>query len=1034
MTQHLAFRVGYPPRSDIRSPSAAERDSRLRRRPRRWDPCPAVLAVTICTDGEQRLQLGAWELRRFGRVASRGFVLPDGADLTPTREWAANHPDAAGRFARDDTTWHVHHLTGWRENVLRPHVVGVEGAPSGASTRAWLVSWDIPWVLSRLAGRWAPGRGVNFGAFSCAFFDRPEAPGELTGHPRLILRAVNEAVCFSRWGRMPSQPGGGRRPRPGPVLDLRHITRAVAGNGIDSLDLACRTFEVTPPDGDGDPIASLADRVHAIGDLARAAFRECDEWEARQPDEDGRMRPTGIPADPRNLYSGGGLATSLLRTIGVPPLAGSVIGGVGHDQVIGAFAAASHGGWAEARTVRHPTACTHWDIAGEYGTVGRLGKVSDLLLAARRVARDVTAEATVELDRLHSTVDPTGALLDPAWWGRWLVAAVQVRPHGAILPARTENRFKPGEFSTSRRPIRVAEGGALWTTMADLAANRLAGGPRPEILRAVRVEGEGRSVDLRPVVLPLGRIFDPAADDLFGVLLDTRRAARSSDLPGFRRERLTAGVKGLIVGLATGATARVDTDPLPERPGRRHNDSKNEVVVIGPDGERITAPLGELIETPGVDYFPPASCAISAGGRLLAALVVALAEQSGGLVHQVLTDAFTVEGGDMPGVAGILADRIGVELRPEHGTDRRPITATVLTQNRYLFTRGARVIHTSEYALGGTYLTPFDGGDVRGPSGARTWVEHVCEAVAAGMNGIRPDGQNLTIDLPVWANGWALSPIRGATPKAVAWLGPGALPFDQGLAGHWGVGAADLRCTHNGAPVARAAWSTPVDRRAGLVWRHRDGSLATPSSPATATGPDAWIPGRLRHAIHRWATSPEAGKTPVAAGSIQVGALEAVGVDVEIEPILIGREGTEMAERSRDVGTLDEPVIAYLRPESPECGLLIRALSAMTVEERDASGISERARQSAAAGRLPRKAETVLQRLGDEAVASWPSGEPLPADPLERLEAWVSRLETCRAEGCDIRRDGRSELCVAHRRDRHRVAVAAAREKRACND
>lgn len=1029
----LVYRVAYPPRVPTkgelarRSPERAE--ELLAKRPRTWRR-PAVLAVDVRVDAAQRLDLGAWSLFRFRDEVAAGFVLPD--DVAPeaeahVRAWAKARPVEC-RLVREHEC-QVHLLSAWREEVLRPYVVGSGEPVSGAASHAWTVTWEGAWVLSRLARDFDEGRGRNYGGWTFGFFDRPpsedEPEGTPDGHPRLVVRQLSDLSTLLRWG---SLPGKGNVPRPGPVLDLRHLVRALAGNGIETLGQACQEFGVKVS-LDGKGLEALGDRCRALGELAYALFSECDYVERREGEDRESLRPTGIVLEPKHLYSGGSLAGRLLRSLGVALQSERVVEGIAHNRVVGAFAAALLGGRAEAYVARDTVGWwQHWDFSGDYLHSARLGGVSEFLFAARHVAEDVTAEAIAEYERLDRAADLVGELLDPAWWRCWLVVAVRVRAKGdlqaPLLSFRTPVQGRPGEFLVRHSHVHLGAQ-TLWTTMADLAAGALADphGPRAEIVEAFRVRPEGKAEGLRPVVLPGAVTFDPYTEgaDIFGALFASRQACASHK--GWAPKvcsRRAAMVKGIAVGLASGAVARVDRDPVPQRPGRRNGAaSEPEAVVIGPDGEEVPAGHQDAVERPGPDFLPYLAAAVTAGSRLLLALAEAMA---GGRVSQVLTDALTVSAEvDMAAVARRLNDGLGVVLRPQYGSDKKPLRAYVAGRNRYIFSRRGALVHVSEFALGGVYLPP-TGSEERGLTGAYRWVEETALAVIR-----TDDGNDLgELALPSWAPRWAVSRFHAATKEQLGWLGEGARPFDQGLAAHNGWRFSP-EGGHLVAPVARAPWSTPPEQWPALDWRTRDGGLAIALSPEDRglPIPDGFEPLTIANAIDRWARTGEPGKFPawhMDGYGAHRGQLDPLPVEVVGRPLLIGREGTEIAERQRGTSSLEEPVLLYGGVNEAEMEAVMRIFKAMMPEDRAHFGLPASTARYVAAGRVPRKFVEVVRRA---AVKSVYELESPPEDQLSRLCAWAEELERCHGPGCQQKRDSRSLYCATCRKAQHRSSQEA---------
>jgi hypothetical protein len=1017
--------------------------------------------VAVEVDGDQHLAFAIWRLAKFGRLVAEGVVVPDDPTLeaeAAAQAWAAQ-PSSA-RLSRGASRRQLHRLSEWREKVLRPQVMGVGDAVAGRLTQAWLVAWEPLWDLSRLGRDFAPGRGKrNYGGWSFDLFEG--------GKPRLFLRQVSEDMAISRWT---GEPWGA--PRPGPVIGLCQLVRALAGKGLGTLAAACRELEVAPPAEDGDFLDRLADRVRAVEELALACFAECDFWERRRGDdrEGEDAHPTGVLADPRWLYSSGGLFRSFRETAGGLPLGERIVEGeLGHDRVVGAFAAATHGGRSEAYVVREPELAQHWDFSGTYGHVARLSGLSRFYFAHRMVADECTAKAISELSRLQDAADPVALLLDPTWWHRWCFTVVRCsRPDvGALLPVRVPSKARPGDWTMRFAPVTTDEDQSLWVMMTDLASMVLLDpdGPGVEVHEAFGVRAEGKLRGLRPVELPGEVCFDPGRHgaDLFTSLLTSRDASR--DFPCWtpaQRSRRQAAVKGLLVSGSSGVTARVDRNPLPKRPDKRKEGHKR-LEVIGPDGERIRAPAGARFEEKAApDNFPPAAASVLAGGRLLLALTERMVRDQGDLgvewgdgtgratstarVLQVVVDALTVSAvTDMSAVAKRLYEGLGVVLRPQYGSDREPLVAWVGGRSRYVLVRGAEVVtrregaigsrnssvrggevaHASEIFLGGVYLDPSGRDDAPGPSGMRAWTEEAVRAVAGTYTGDDPE-------LPGWAGNWAVSPFRGAAPEQLAWLGEGARPFDQGLALHVATGPGGGAP----APVVRALWSTSPEDWPGLTWRGRDGSEVEAGDSEAVFGlrvPGLFVPRTVADAIGKWAASAEPGKHPVfhrmSAGAFHQGELEPIAYRVT-GTVLVGKEGVDLAERPRGTSPLGqgELVVAYAGSEDVDLPLLARTVRAMTPAERRKVGFLD--------DHVGRRAMSAIMhrswaaRLRQEAQRAEQTG--LLGDDFERplLERFAEHLETCRGDGCSKPRDCRSLLCQDCRQERNRRAVARHRANR----
>ncbi len=237
-----ALRVAFPasPTTLAQQTSAPWTPGRALRR-------PDVLLLAVDVDQAQELRVARWRRLRFGRTIHEGLVLPDHATretVADVEAWARAHPTRA-RGGRGAARLSVDRLSVWAEDVLRPAITASK-APNGRPVggRAWLVTWDVPWTMSRLCRSWGPATGAFYGGWSLGMFDAPDAAGQGTGFPRLRIRQLRDGVALARWSGTPTNARGERPRRLPPVIDLRHLTNALAGAGIESLQDACIEFEV----------------------------------------------------------------------------------------------------------------------------------------------------------------------------------------------------------------------------------------------------------------------------------------------------------------------------------------------------------------------------------------------------------------------------------------------------------------------------------------------------------------------------------------------------------------------------------------------------------------------------------------------------------------------------------------------------------------------------------------------------------------------------------------------------------------------
>src|SRR5205085_1542994 len=169
-------------------------------------------------------------------------------------------------------------------------------------------------------------------------------------------------------------------------------------------------------------------------------------------------------------------------------------------------------------------------------------------------------------------------------------------------------------------------------------------GRAPTIIRAERIAPEGRK-RLRKAHLVGRAAFDPERDQLFKILVEegerfSRGAGPYAKISGAVRDAILPGIKGIgNIGCFGGL---IETRVVDLLPGRRE-----EVTLLG-DGEPIHAALAHP-EDAGPLACPPLAGLVTAGGRLLLAMVHRLVADRGGIVAACDTDGAhivsTAEGG-----------------------------------------------------------------------------------------------------------------------------------------------------------------------------------------------------------------------------------------------------------------------------------------------------------------------------------------------------------------------------------------------------
>jgi hypothetical protein len=291
---------------------------------------------------------------------------------------------------------------------------------------------------------------------------------------------------------------------------------------------------------------------------------------------------------------------------------------------------------------------------------------------------------------------------------------------------------------------------------------------------------------LEPVQLRGGDTIDPATEDPFVAFIEYRHRIRQDpDLPGEKRERLDQFLKITANATAYGILARLD---------RRRYPQPTPVTVWGPDDlfhTRTATP-----EDPGPYFFPPVAATLTAGARLMLAMLERAVTDAGGVYAFCDTDSMgivttpdpvplpclTPDGTDHitplspDTVLGIL-DRFDTlnpyqsELVPhlwkeEHGSLRQPLWCYAISAKRYALYRlgfdgQVEVVDWSEHGLG-HYLDPTDPDTERDDQGRHLWIRQAWEWVLTGR------GRRDT--MPDWTGTPALTRFTVTSPAIGAWF------------------------------------------------------------------------------------------------------------------------------------------------------------------------------------------------------------------------------------------------------------------------
>lgn len=567
-----------------------------------WPRCVLIFDTETTTDAAQQLNFGVYRYGRWQRdgrldIREEGLFY---ADNLPSRD-----PKGYSVLRAYSKAPPAEEASGPRGSLpLRSRTEFVARVFWRAvQADALIVGYNLPFDLSRLALETSEARGWYRGGFSLTTYQPPDG-GE---GARLRIKSIDSARAFIGFSGI-----RGRRGYSGHFLDLKALALALTGEK-HSLASAGEAFAVVH--------GKLGQQRHGIIRPAYVDYSRRDGLASQELLEKLRAEFDRHPVvlDPWEALSPASLAKGYLKVMGV-----SVPSGL-PDEIRGAAMLAYYGGRAEARVRRTAVPVVHTDFTSMYPTVNTL-MGHWRLLTANGVE---VADATAEIQELLRTVT-LQQCFDPTFW-RKLSCLVLLQPDGDILPVRA--RYGVGEeFTIGINPFQSDRG--HWYACPDAVASKLLSGRVPTILRAVRLVPRGHQQELRVVKIRGQMAVDPRTEDFFQRVVELRkRTQHETSLTEEERHRLALALKIVANSGSYGIFAELKREDLPR--GKRTS-----VRVHGLQGafaRRISAP-----ENPGPFFCPPLAALITAGARLMLALLERCVTDAGGTYAFVDTDSMSI--------------------------------------------------------------------------------------------------------------------------------------------------------------------------------------------------------------------------------------------------------------------------------------------------------------------------------------------------------------------------------------------------------
>ena len=572
------------------------------RSPLLW-PCYALVWDTeTALDLEQTLNFGVWRfcvLRNAEYVAiQEGIFYRDGLEskgIQAIRSYGKRHlADGLESGADRDLT-----VLSRAEFVER---VFWESVRAGALIVGFNLSFDI----SRISVAWTTAHN---GGFSFVLSRLSKKHVENRHRPRIRITPLNgvaERIGLTavRWKNEQS------RWRREHFLDLHTLAFALTDNS-NSLSGAIEAFDSKPEKMEHEPTGLVTEKeitygrqdVRATLGLLNALKREYD------------LHPILLPPD--HAYSPASIGKAYLRAMGIvePKRKFKRLSPKLHGIAMQTY----YGGRAECHIRRWPVPVVPVDLKSEYPSVDALLGTFDILTAGDLITEDATKDVRALLAKLT-----LNRLFRPALWRRFNFYALVI-PDGDILPVRSVYDDKSGTCNIGLNALQWKQ--PVWIAGPDLIANVLLSGRIPKVLRAFRVVPKRKQRGLTQVRLRGSISVDPRKEDFFTRVVEYREQNKSDD-------RLEYFLK--ILANSTSYGTYLELNPV------KINARKRPRLTVY-SGERVfDQPAPDSIERPGKFYFPLLGALITAGGRLLLAMIECCVRDSGGTYLCCDTDALVI--------------------------------------------------------------------------------------------------------------------------------------------------------------------------------------------------------------------------------------------------------------------------------------------------------------------------------------------------------------------------------------------------------
>jgi hypothetical protein len=290
------------------------------------------------------------------------------------------------------------------------------------------------------------------------------------------------------------------------------------------------------------------------------------------------------------------------------------------NKMLGIAMQGYYGGRAECRIRKTAVPVIHTDFTSQYPTVNALLGNWNVLTSSSVQFVDCTPKAK----KLLSSANLDDAFA-PTFWRKLSFFAL-VKPKGDILPVRMVYGDKGKtqniglNYLSSEKPI--------WYAAPDLIASKILTGNAPRILKALEMVAGGRQDRLESTNLGGSVKINPSQQDFYREVIQQRafhKKKKNVSLANFLKVLANSGSYSLFVEVNT------ETKKKGKHVGYFSGEDKGRVV-------------SNYMEKPGSWYFPPIASLITAGGRLLLALLEKSVDEKQGSYLFCDTDSLCIVG------------------------------------------------------------------------------------------------------------------------------------------------------------------------------------------------------------------------------------------------------------------------------------------------------------------------------------------------------------------------------------------------------